>query len=146
MAEVVAPEKEGYIHGSNMILLVNDTPLGHSKSCSIQNQAETKDRATKETSNTGKWKEKSVSGLSVSVSAEGFVFADDEMGYDTLLALWEKGEPVTLKYAYRGEEAKKYRTGQFVITSLEESDPADDDSTYSISLENSGEVKTVEVA
>ena len=62
MAEVVAPDKEGYIHGSNMILLVNDTPLGHSKSCSIQNQAETKDRATKETSNTGKWKEKSVSG------------------------------------------------------------------------------------
>jgi predicted secreted protein len=137
--------KEGYIHGSNMILSVNDVPLGHSKSCQIQNQAETKDRATKEVAN-GKWNDKSVSKLSVSISAEGFVFADDKMGYDTLLELWEKGEAVDVKYAYRGEESTCYRTGKFLITSLEESDPADDDSTYSISLENSGEVKRVTVA
>lgn len=144
MAET--PAKQGYIHGSNMILYVEDKALGHSKSCTIQNQAETKERSTKETSNTGKWNEKSVAKLSVSVSAEGFVFeGDDEFGYNKLLELWEKAEPVTLKYAYRGEEKTKYRTGQFLITSLEESDPADDDSTYSVSFENSGPVEIKDV-
>lgn len=138
--------KTGYIHGSDLLLMVGEDALGHSKSCEIQNQAETKERATKETSNTGKWKEKSVTALSVSVSSEGFSFYGDTMGYDALLAMWEAGKPVTLKYAHRGEETTKYRTGQFIITNLTENAPADDDATYSISLENSGEVKTVTVA
>lgn len=138
-------ERTGYIHGSDMLLSVGEEALGHSKSCEIQNQAETKERATKETSNTGKWKEKSVTALSVSVSSEGFSFYGDKLGYDALLKMWEQGKPVTLKYAHRGEEATKYRTGQFIITNLTENAPADDDATYSISMENTGEVKTVEV-
>lgn len=137
--------KTGYIHGSDLLLFVGEKVLGHSQSCEIENQTETKERAHKEVSNTGKWKEKSVVSLSVAVSAEGFSFYGDEMGYDALLAMWEEGRPVTLKYAHRGEEATKYRTGQFVITSLKETAPADDDATYSISFENSGEIKTVEV-
>lgn len=136
---------EGYIHGSDMLLGIMQesqfVPFGHSKSCTITNNAETKDRATKEISNTGKWKEKSVSGLSVSVSAEGFSFYGDKMGYSTLLKMWEAGKPVKLRYAHRGEETEKYREGDFVITSLEENAPADDDATYSISLENSGPVE-----
>lgn len=125
------------------------TPLGHSKTCTISNSAETKDRAVKPTledkaaaASAGKWKEKSVSGLSVSLSAEGFVFHGDAMGYDKLLELWEAGQPVTVKYSLRGEETKKYREGQFVITSLEEQAPSDDDASYTISMENSGPVET----
>ena len=93
----------------------------------------------------GKWKEKSVSGLSVSISSEGFVFYGDGMGYDKLLEMCESGNPVPVKYALRGEEDTKYRQGNFIITSLEEVSAADDDATYSISLENSGpvEVKVV---
>jgi len=94
----------------------------------------------------GKWKEKSVSGLSVEISSEGFKFYGDEMGYDKLLELWEKSEPVTVRYALRGEETTKYREGKFLITSLEETSPSDDDSTYTISLENSGPVATKTVA
>lgn len=33
-----------------------------------------------------------------------------------------------------------YLTGKFVVASLESTDPAQDDSTYSISLENDGEI------
>jgi predicted secreted protein len=145
----MATPTTGYIHGSDLLLgiMVETvfTPLGHSKSCEIQNSAETKDRATKETSQNGKWKDKTVSSLSVSISAEGFAFYGDTMGYDALLAMWGAGQPVILKYAHRGEEATKYRTGSFLITSLKESAPADDDASYSISLENSGEVTTVTV-
>ncbi len=149
-------ENLGYVHGSDLLLgiMVDEvfTPLGHSKTCTITNAAETKDRAVKPTladkasaAMPGLWKDKSVSGLSVSLSAEGFVFHGDELGYDKLLALWEAGKPVVVKYAMRGEEGKKYRQGNFVITSLEEQAPGDDDATYSISMENCGvvEVKTV---
>ena len=34
------------------------------------------------------------------------------MGYDKLLELWEKSEPVTVRYALRGEETTKYREGK----------------------------------
>ena len=149
--------EKGYIHGSDMLvgMMLEDTftPMGHSKTCTISNKAETKERAVKPTletkaaaSSTGKWKEKSVSGLSVEISSEGFKFYGDEMGYDKLLELWEKSEPVTVRYALRGEETTKYREGKFLITSLDETSPSDDDSTYTISLENSGPVATKTVA
>lgn len=148
---------EGYVHGSDMLvgLMIEETfsPLGHSKTCTISNKAETKDRSVKptlaekkEAANAGKWKEKSVSGLSVEISSEGFKFYGDDMGYDKLLELWEKSEPVTVRYALRGEETTKYREGKFLITSLEETSPSDDDSTYTISMENSGPVATKTVA
>ena len=149
--------EKGYIHGSDMLvgMMLEDTftPMGHSKTCTISNKAETKERAVKPTLETkaaassgGKWKEKSVSGLSVEISSEGFKFYGDEMGYDKLLELWEKSEPVTVRYALRGEETTKYREGKFLITSLDETSPSDDDSTYTISLENSGPVATKTVA
>lgn len=137
---------EGYIHGSNLILSVKKgsevIPLGHAKSCKISNKSTTKERATKEVSNTGKWTETGVSKLEVTVSCDGFCFYGDQMGYDALLELWEKGEAVQLNYAHRGEEAAKYREGNFVIESLDEDSPADDDATYSISFKNSGAVQT----
>lgn len=150
-------KEEGYIHGSDMLvgLMVEDAfcPLGHSKSCTISNKAETKERVVKPTlemkavaASAGKWKEKSVSSLAVDISSEGFKFYGDEMGYDKLLELWEKSEPVTVRYALRGEETTKYREGKFLITSLEETSPSDDDATYTISLENSGPVLTKTLA
>ena len=51
-----------------------------------------------------------------------------------------------LKYAYKGEENTKYRVGLFVITSLQRNDPADDDSTFSATFENSGKVRVRPVA
>ena len=142
-----------YIHGSDMLvgLMMQDkyVPFGHSKTCTISNKADTKERSVKPTIEdkakagaAGKWKEKSVNALSVSISTEGFKFYGGEMGYDKLLELWEKSEPVTVRYALRGEETSKYREGKFIITSLDESSPSDDDATYSLSLENSGPVET----
>ena len=44
---------EGYVHGSDMLvgLMMEDafSPLGHSKTCTISNKAETKERAVKPT-------------------------------------------------------------------------------------------------
>ena len=147
----------GYQHGSDMLVGIVSgdkfSPLGHSKTCTITNSAETKERAVKptlrekkEAANPGMWKEKSVSSLAVSISAEGFKFYGDEMGYDKLLEMWETGEAVKVRYALRGEEKTKYREGDFIIMSLEEQNPGDDDASYTISLENSGQVEAKTVS
>ena len=138
---------EGYIHGSNLLVFIGGKAIGHCTSCTITHNTESKERAVKPAStvaggNTGKWTEKSVTKLSESISGEGFCFYNEaECGYPELLALWQKAQPVDVKYAHRGEDATKYRTGKFVITNLEQTRPADDDASYSISLESTGEVK-----
>ena len=99
--------------------------------------------AGEDTSTDGLWDEKSVSKRSVSISTDCLICKDEKGAtYDELLEAMDSGEPVKLKYAYAGEEAKKYRVGLFVCTSLQRNDPADDDSTYSASFENTGRVRT----
>lgn len=154
-----------YKHGSKLIIFVGTKALGHCSSCEIQDQAETKTRAIKslpdyseaetdddlkpstgDTSKDGLWDEKSVSKRNVTINAEGFVCDEESgMGYDDLLDLMDKAEPVKAKYAYAGEESQKYRVGKFIITSLQRSAPADDDETYSLTLENTGRVRTKSV-
>lgn len=154
---------EGYIHGSNLIVFVGSKALGHCSTCEIQDSAETKSRAIKalpnyagsesdtdlqpsqgeDTTKDGLWEEKSVSKRSVTITAEGFI-CEDETGesYDELVAKMDAGEPVKVKYAHKDEASTKYRVGRFLITSLKRSDPANDDSTYNITLENTGKIRT----
>lgn len=154
---------EGYIHGSNLIVFVGSKALGHCSTCEIQDSAETKSRSIKalpnyassgsdtdlqasqneDTTKDGLWEEKSVSKRSVTITAEGFI-CEDETGesYEELLAAMDAGEPVKVKYAHKDEASTKYRVGLFLITSLKRNDPANDDSTYNITLENTGKIRT----
>ena len=105
--------------------------------------SETKERAVKPVATaamaSGLWKKKGVVGLSYSISGEGLVFYDEtENGYKSLFALWKAGASVEVKCMERESETP-YLVGKCVIASLERTDPAQDDSTYSISLENDGE-------
>ncbi len=158
-----------YKHGSNMILFFKGKAIGHCTSCEIQDQSETKSRSIKalpdysagneendpdlkaaqgeDTTHDGLWDEKSVSKRTTTVSCDALDFEGDSGAtYDELLAAMDAGEKVKLKYAYKGEENTKYRVGLFVITSLQRNDPADDDSTFNASFENSGKVRVRPVA
>lgn len=53
--------------------------------------------------------------------------------------LWGKGDSVEVIAFEREGDANTYVKGKFVITSIEETSPAQDDATYSVSLENDGE-------
>lgn len=151
----------GYIHGSNMIVFLGGKAIGHCSSCEVQDSAETKSRAIKvlpeyssgEQQDTdltpvagekpGLWDEKSVSKRSVTINADAFVCDPESgMGYDELVEAMDAAEPVKVKYAHADEVNSKYRVGLFVITSLNRNDPADDDSTLSLTVENSGPVRT----
>ena len=143
----MAIPSSGYINGSDILLSVGGKAIGHCTSHTLTFNSETKDRAVKPAASAGYsaglWKGKGVTGLSISVSAEGLrYYGEAENGWDELSALWGAGAPVTVKAFQREGDASPYLEGQFVISSLEETSPAQDDATYSISLENDGEPTT----
>lgn len=132
-----------YINGSDLLIKVGEKAIGHCTSHTLTFNSETKDRAVKplatEKKAAGLWKDKTVTGLNISISAEGLRFASEtEGGFDELSKLWGAGTAVKVVAFEREKDAAAYLEGMFVITSLEETTPAGDDATYSISLENAG--------
>lgn len=143
--------KTGYCNGSDLLLYVGGKAVGSCTSHTTTFSSETKERAVKPVASaaltSGKWKKKGVVGLSYSISAEGLRFYDEtECGFKELFKLWKAGEPVEVKCMERDSTEKPYLVGNCVITSLEESAPAQDDATYSINLENDGEPSTLDDA
>ena len=125
--------------------------MGHCTTHTTTINSETKERAVKpvaiEGISAGRWKNKGVVGLSVSISAEGLVFyQESETGYKSCLSMISKGQSVEVKCMERENADKPYLSGKFVIASLERVDAAQDDATYSISLENDGVVEFDETA
>ena len=145
----MAETKTGYCNGSDMLLYVGGKAVGSCTTHTTTFNSETKERAVKPVATAGisggLWKKKGVVGLSYSISAEGLVFYDEtENGYKELLALWKAGKPVEVKCMERDNSDKPYLAGMCVIASLERTDPAQDDATYSISQENDGEPTTLD--
>lgn len=145
----MAGTKTGYCNGSDMLLYVGGKAVGSCTSHTTTFNSEIKERAVKPVATAGisggLWKKKGVVGLSYSISAEGLVFYDEtENGFKELFALWKSGKSVEVKCMEREQSEKPYLAGKCVIASLERTDPANDDATYSISLENDGEPTTLD--
>ena len=145
----MAGTKTGYCNGSDMLLYVGGKAVGSCTSHTTTFNSETKERAVKPVATAGisggLWKKKGVVGLSYSISAEGLVFYDEtENGFKEFFALWKSGKSVEVKCMEREQSEKPYLAGKCVIASLERTDPANDDATYSISLENDGEPTTLD--
>lgn len=141
--------KTGYVNGSDLLLYIDDKAVGSCTSHTLTFNSETKDRAVKPVASagltSGLWKQKGVTGLNYSVKADGLRFYnEDECGFKDLFGLWKQGKPVTIKAMERGDSTSPYLVGSCVITSLEESAPAQDDATYSVSLESNGEPTTID--
>ena len=137
----------GYINGSDLLLSVGGKAVGHCTSHTLTFNSETKDRAVKPAASasysSGLWKGKGVTGLSISISAEGLRFyGEAENGFDEIGAKWGKGQSVEVKAFQREGDNAPYVVGNFIIASIEETSPAQDDATYSISLESDGEPST----
>ena len=136
--------KTGYCNGSDMLLYAGGKAVGHCTTHTTTLSSDTKDRAVKPVASAGisagLWKGKGVTGLSISIKADGLVFYEEsEGGYKTLFSAWKAGKSIDVKCMERENSEKPYLAGKFVISSLERTDPAQDDSTYSVSLENDGE-------
>ena len=145
----MAGTKTGYCNGSDMLLYVGGKAVGHCTTHTTTMNSETKDRSVKPLAtagiSAGLWKGKGVTGLSISIKADALVFyGETEGGYKALFSAWKAGKSVQVKCMERENADKPYLQGNFVIASLERTDPAQDDSTYSVSLENDGEPETLD--
>lgn len=134
----------GYVNGSDLLLSVGGKAIGHCSTHTLTFNSETKDRAVKPASSNGYsaglWKSKGVTGLSISISAEGFHFyGETENGFTAIASKWGEGKSVEVLAFEREGDTTPYVKGNFVIASVEQASPAQDDVTYSISLENDGE-------
>lgn len=135
-----------YRQGTDLILgvVINNTfkALGYSSGCKISDSTETGERNTKEAESSG-WKERYVKSLAEQVTADGFVYdgvAATSIGFPDLKTLWLNKSTIRLRYKYRdGEELYE---GDFIITSLEQDGPADDDEKWSITFESTGAIGT----
>ena len=67
-------------------------------------------------------------------------YDESEAGIPDFLDQWKAGSSVEVKAFHRGNDAAPYISGNFIITSLEISEPAGEDTTYSITLDNDGAV------
>lgn len=141
--------KSGYVNGSDLLLKLGGKAFGHCTSHTTTYNSETKDRAVKpiatKTISAGLWKNKGVTGLGISISGEGLRFyGETENGYKDAVAAWKAGKSIDVECIER-ESENAYLKGKFVITSLEETAPAQDDATYKIDLENDGEPEVLDI-
>lgn len=133
-----------YINGSDLLLKIGEAAVGHCTTHTLTFNSETKERAVKPAAELGKqsglWKGKGITALSISITAEGLRFYEEtESGFEEIGNLWGKGQSVDVEAFEREGDDAPYLKGKFVISSIEETSPAQDDSTYSVNLENDGE-------
>ena len=143
----------GYRNGCDLImgLVINNVfkPLGYSTGCKISDSTETGERVTKE-SESAYWKEKYIKSLAESITADGFVYdygtgTETGVSFPNLKDLWINRTKVKVRYKYRSQTGANegLYEGDFIITSLEQDGPADDDEKWSVTFENSGAVVAV---
>ena len=136
----------GYINGSDLLVKVDGVAVGHCTTHTATFSTETKETAVKPTAATAAgagslYKGKRVSGLSVQVKADGLVFSGEtEAGFKDVLSAWKSGEPVELVLIKRENDDNPYCSGNFIISSLENTAPAGEDATYSATFDNDGAV------
>lgn len=138
---------EKFINGSDLLVQMDGKATGHSTSHTSTFSTETKDVAFKPVATTPKsssklFKNKRITGLSVQIKCEGLcIYGETESGLKAFLAKWKKGASVPVKCFERGGDATPYLSGNFVISSLENTAPAGEDATYSVTFDNDGEVE-----
>ena len=136
----------GTVNGSDLLVNFNGKATGHSTSHTTTFTSETKETAVKPKasvpkSSASKFKNKIVSGLAVQIKAEGLVvYSEDESGLKAFLAKWKVGASVEASCFERENDSAPYVSGNFIITSLEVSSPAGEDTTYNVTLDNDGPV------
>lgn len=129
---------QGVVDGHYMRWFLNGTAIAQATSCSISFSKETRESSSKDT--TGKWSVKKGGKRSFSGSCEA-LYAEGE----TLETLWASfnsstaaGEILDAEFS-TDETGDKFWDVQIIITSIEQNADDNEDVTYSVSFEGTGE-------
>lgn len=132
------------IPGGNILLKVGDNVVGHCSSHTVNTNAETRELAFKRPAtdtnvNDPMFKDKEVSTLACSISADGVCYVGEtEGGYNAFMGALMKGEPMTVESFMRGNDTAAFLTGSFIVTSCQLTAGQGEGAKYSIQLENTG--------
>lgn len=140
---------QGYLNGNDLLLLVKGKAVGHCVSYSVDYKSETKNRVVKPIASappgSGKFKETTVTGQSISIKTEQFVYiGETETSHKDFLAVWKTGAAVDLKIIARGSSDDVLLAGSFIIESMSETTEADQDVKSSVSFINNGAPTTLD--
>lgn len=141
---------QGYLNGNDLLLYVGGKAVGHCVSYSVDYKSETKTRAVKPIATappgSSKFKETTVTGQSISIKTEHFVFiGETEADHKAFLAIWKKGAAADLKIVARGAATEDVLlAGSFIIESMSETTEADQDVKASVSFINNGAPTTLD--
>ena len=139
-------QQTGYVNGSNLLVAIGGKAFGHCTTHTATFTTETTDVKVKPpksalASATGKFKHKRVTGLAVQVKCDGLQFHnEEESGFKDLLAQWKQGASVQLILFERENDESPYCSGNFIISTLEQTGPAGEDATYTATFDNDGDV------
>jgi hypothetical protein len=141
----------GIYHGSDALVYIGTTAVGHATSHTLDVKSEVIVRRTKDT---GKFPTRKVTGLDASVSMEALVLYDGYSFKDVLTAQLT-GEAITLKLAGHSndgwgvpeEDGDWYIEMGAVISGNNGKWPVNQDASYNASFDLSGEleIKTVDL-
>jgi predicted secreted protein len=134
----------GVINGTDLRIYVGGTPIGYATSCTLDLSAETRDTIHKDATGNG-WAESAVGQLSGSVSFEGFVNEDSSnVKPDALFTYFKDKTLVGCAFKTATSGDTRYDFSGYV-TSLSQTGPVEENSTFSGSITISGAVTTTTV-
>lgn len=141
----------GYKNGSDILVKLPDGAIGHCTTHTITYSTETKDVAVKPlasaAASAGKYKQKRIVGMSIQIKVSGMKFySETESGFKAMLAKWALGASVAASAFERGNDQTPYLAGNFVISELTETNPAEDDTTYDATLDLDGAPTTLDAS
>lgn len=129
----------GIVNGHFLRFFDNGLPIAKATSCTISWSVELRESAHKDTAGSGSgWREVSPGQKSGTGSTEG-LYAEDTNSFAVIYDKMIAGTPLDLTFT-TGESGDDTYYGQAYVTAMELSAPNNENVTYSISFEFSGEV------
>jgi TP901-1 family phage major tail protein len=129
----------GIVNGHFLRFFDNGVPIARSTSCTISWSVELRESSTKDDANAGfGWREVTPGQKSGTGSAEG-LYAEDANSFATIYDKMIAGTALDLTFT-TGESGDDVYYGQAYVTSMELSAPNNENVTYSISFEFTGEI------
>lgn len=144
----MAADTQRIVYGGNLMIFINSSPVAFSTSASLSVSTEVREASSKDSAN---WKDKGAGRMEWSCSTEGLYnmsTSGTTHSINDLYNFFTGGTAVTITFGSKTgttpswtlDSNVKYFTGLAVITGFEFVGADGETSTYSISLEGSGEL------
>lgn len=128
----------GILDGTLLVVKSGGNAISHATSMEFSRSTSTRNITTKDS---GDYEEHAAQRHSWEVSAEGMVAYDATNGYEELATAMEAKSAVSLSWGTFVTGDPEY-SGSAIITSLSKSGPLDDNSTFSVTFQGTGDITT----